>query len=82
MKLLGNLVAYILIEDTPKQGHLILKDPTYKKIVTHVADAVKEINIGDEIVTERSYTQNFDLDGTTYHIVHSDQVSAIINEAS
>lgn len=77
MKLLGKLVAFIQQEEVQKQGALILKDPTYKKIVTHIADFITEVNIGDEIITDRSYTQTFDLDGVTYHLIHIDQILAI-----
>ena len=78
MKLLGNLVAYQLIPTQPKNTLIITNDQPYKKIVTHTAESVTDVKPGDEIITSHSYTHEIEYNQICYHIIHADQINAIV----
>lgn len=82
MKLLGNLVAYQHKSVEKKLATLLLSEPEIKKIVTHVAEAVNTVKIGDEIITDRTHVNAFDINDQTYYVVHADQIAAILEPAS
>lgn len=80
MKLLGNLVAFIQQEEVQKQGSLILKDPKYKKIVTHISDSVDTVSVGDEIVIDKGYPKTVEYNEISYFIIPLDSIAAIISK--
>lgn len=78
MQLLGNRIAYTMDEDSTKKTSLILTEPTYKKIVSHVSPAVTNIQIGDEIIVEGRYAPSAEIAGKKYFFEHIENVMAVV----
>jgi hypothetical protein len=80
IKVLNDYVGYRNVEVVTPKGTLILLDgnSTVKKIVAYIADEIKDIKIGDEIITGRTYAFPWEHAGETVFFIKREQVEAII----